>query len=197
MEVESVDGGVATISGTITGSPSDGDDVTIIYPSSAADGTTGDVKADWLAAQDGTLTGTGGTSISEKYDVRKGTGTLKVDGTASLNGNVSLANQNAIFKLTLKDIEGTADVSAASVKIYDQTNTLLTTVTPASGFEKVMYVALPTTATTWQSNYYWSSTGNGSTAWSVSIRLDGSYAFAAFNEVDSSDEYYTLGCLAF
>ena len=148
MEVESVDGGVATITGTITGSPSDGDGVTVIYPSDAADGATGDVKADWLAAQDGTLTGTGGTSISEKYDVRKGTGTLKVSGTASLDGSVSLTNQNAIFKLTLKDIDGSSDVSAASVKIYDQANTLLTTVTPASGYEKAMYVALPTTATT-------------------------------------------------
>ena len=45
MEVESVNGGVATIKGTITGSPSGGDAVTIIYPASAADGTTGNVKA--------------------------------------------------------------------------------------------------------------------------------------------------------
>ena len=148
MEVESVSGGVATITGTITGSPSDGDGVTVIYPSDAANGATGDVKADWLVAQDGTLTGTGGTSISEEYDVRKGSGTLKVSGTASLNGSVSLTNQNAIFKLTLKDIGGSNDVSATSVKIYDQTNTLLTTVIPASGYEKAMYVALPITATT-------------------------------------------------
>ncbi len=148
MEVKSVSGGVATITGTITGSPSDGDGVTVIYPSDAAYGATGDVKADWLVAQDGTLTGTGGTSISEQYDVRKGTGTLKVSGTASLNGSVSLTNQNAIFKLTLKDIDGSNDVSATSVKIYDQTNTLLTTVIPASGYEKAMYVALPITATT-------------------------------------------------
>ena len=147
MEVESVSGGVATITGTITGSPSGGDAVTIIYPSDAADGTTGNVKADVLAAQNGTLTGTGGTSIAEKYDVRKGTGTLNSDGS-SLSGNVSLTNQNAIFKLTLKDIEGANDVSATSVKIYNQENTLLTTIIPASGYEKVMYVALPTTATT-------------------------------------------------
>jgi len=147
MTVSSVSGGVATITGSITGSPSGNDDVTIIYPSSAADGTTGNVKSDLLAAQDGTLTGTSGTSIAEKYDVRKGSGTLNATGT-SLSGTVTLTNQNAIFKLTLKDIEGSADVSATSVKIYNQENTLLTTVTPASGYEKVMYVALPTTATT-------------------------------------------------
>lgn len=147
MSVSSVSGGVATITGTITGSPSGGDDVTIIYPSDAADGATGNVKSDWLAAQDGTLKGTGGTSIEEKYDVRKGTGTLNATGT-SFSGTVSLTNQNAIFKLTLKDIDGSNNVSASSVKIYNQENTLLTTVTPASGYEKVMYVALPTTATT-------------------------------------------------
>ena len=64
---------------------------------------------------------------------------------------------------------------------------------PIVGFKE----KIAATGISWQSVDYWSSTGNGSTAWSVSIRLDGSYAFAAFNEVDSSDEYYTLGCLAF
>ena len=145
MEVESVSGGVATIKGTITGSPSGGDAVTIIYPSDAADGTTGNVKSDWLSSQVGTLKGTSSTSIAEKYDVRKGSGTLNATGT-SLSGTVSLTNQNAIFKLTLKDIDGSNDVSASSVKIYNQENTLLTTVTPASGYEKVMYVALPTSS---------------------------------------------------
>ena len=147
MTVSSVSGGVATITGTITGSPTGGDAVTIIYPASAADGTTGNVLANVLETQNGTLTGTSGTSIAEKYDVRKGTGTLNATGS-SLSGTVSLTNQNAIFKLTLKNIDATADVSATSVKIYNQANTLLTTVTPASGYDKVMYVALPTTATT-------------------------------------------------
>ncbi len=146
MTVSAVNAGVATITGTITGSPSGGDAVTIIYPSDAADGTTGNVKSDWLSSQVGTLKGTSGTSIEEKYDVRKGSGVLNASGT-SLDGTVSLINQNAIFKLTLKDIDGSADVSATSVVISDQTG-VVTTVTPASGYEKVMYVALPTTATT-------------------------------------------------
>ena len=146
MTVSAVNAGVATITGTITGSPSGGDAVTIIYPSDAADGTTGNVKSDWLSSQDGTLEGTSGTSIEEKYDVRKGSGALNASGT-SLDGTVSLTNQNAIFKLTLKDIDGTNDVSATSVVISDQTG-VVTTVTPASGYENAMYVALPTTATT-------------------------------------------------
>jgi hypothetical protein len=145
MTVSAVNADVATITGTITGSPSGGDAVTIIYPSDAADGTTGNVKSDWLSSQDGTLKGTSGTSIEEKYDVRKGSGALNASGT-SLDGTVSLTNQNAIFKLTLKDIDGTNDVSANSVIISDQTGTV-TTVTPASATNE-MYVALPTTATT-------------------------------------------------
>ena len=146
MTVSAVNAGVATITGTITGSPSGGDAVTIIYPSDAADGTTGNVKSDWLSSQVGTLKGTSGTSIEEKYDVRKGSGALNASGT-SLDGTISLTNQNAIFKLTLKDIDGTNDVSARSVVISDQTG-VVTTVTPASGYENAMYVALPTTATT-------------------------------------------------
>ncbi len=96
MEVASVSGGVATISGTITGSPSTGDAVTIIYPSTAANGATGNVKASLLKQQEGTL-----EAVSAKYDVRKGTGTLKVDGVATLSDNVSLTNQFAIWKLTI------------------------------------------------------------------------------------------------
>ena len=144
--------GTATISATLASGATDGSNVTIIYPASAADGTTGNVKADVLAAQDGTLTGTGGTSIAEKYDVRKGTGKLSISGgKATVNNGtagtpVSLTNQNAIFKLTLKDINGSADVSATSVVISDQTG-VVTTVTPASAASE-MYVALPTTATT-------------------------------------------------
>ncbi len=145
--------GTATISATLASGATNGSAVTIIYPSDAADGTTGNVKSDWLSSQDGTLTGTGGTSIAEKYDVRKGTGKLSInDGKATVNNGtagttVSLTNQNAIFKLTLKDIDGTNDVSATSVVISDQTG-VVTTVTPASGYENAMYVALPTTATT-------------------------------------------------
>ena len=139
--------GTATISTTLEGNPADNTDVTIVYPASAVDETTKDVKTNLLASQNGLLTGTG--SIAEKYELRKTTtpAKLKIDGTtASLKGTVSLTNQNAIFKLTLKDIDGTGDVSATSIVISDQTG-VVTTVTPASAASE-MYVALPTTATT-------------------------------------------------
>lgn len=137
MSVASVSGGVATITGTITGTPTTGDAVTIIYPSTAADGTTGNVKANLLAAQDGTL-----ATIAANYDVRKGTGTLKVSGTASLNGNVSLTNQNAIFKFTLSG--PTIDASHPLV-IKKGENEVVTTVKPASSTTSV-YVAMPPAA---------------------------------------------------
>ena len=136
MSVASVSGGVATITGTITGSPTTGDAVTIIYPSTAADGTTGNVKANLLAAQDGTL-----ATIAANYDVRKGTGTLKVSGTASLNGNVSLTNQNAIFKFTLQDLSAAAK-SATEFKVSDNSGNVMTTVTLGSASD-VLYVVLP------------------------------------------------------
>ena len=147
-EVTKQTDGTATISATLAAEATDGSDVTIIYPASAADGATGNMKADVLDGQVGTLTGTG--SISQLYDLRKTTtpAKLKIDGTtASLKGIVSLTNQIAIFKLTLKNIDATADVSATSVVISDQTGKV-TTVTPAAGYEKEMYVALPITATT-------------------------------------------------
>ena len=137
MSVASVSGGVATITGTITGSPTTGDPVTVIYPATAADGTTGNVKANLLAAQDGTL-----ATIAANYDVRKGTGTLKVSGTASLNGNVSLTNQNAIFKFTLSG--PTIDASHPLV-IKKGENEVVTTVTPTSSTTSV-YVAMPPAA---------------------------------------------------
>lgn len=97
MTVASVSGGKATITGDITGSPSDGDAVTIIYPATAAKGATGEVKGNLLKTQEGTL-----AAVSEKYDVRKGSGTLTVTGeSATLTDDVVMANQYAVWKLTL------------------------------------------------------------------------------------------------
>ena len=137
MTVSSVSGGSATITGTITGTPTDGDAVTIIYPSSAADGATGDIKTDLLYAQNGLLTGEG--SISECFEARKGTGTLKVDGTATLSGGVSLANQFAIFKFTVKNYDGSAAISASPLTITIGTQDYV--ITPVTATD-VLYAAL-------------------------------------------------------
>lgn len=139
MTVSEVNDGVATITGTITGSPSTGDAVVIIYPYTAADGwsnyATGDLKSDVLDGQRGRL-----SDLAEKYDVRKGAGTLTVsDGTASLNGTVSLANQFAIFKFNTLFNEG-GTISPKLLKITIGSDTY--TITPYSNTSQ-FYVALP------------------------------------------------------
>ena len=139
MTVSSVsDGGVATITGTITRSPSDGDEVQIIYPSSAAAGTGG-VRGGLLADQDGTLTGSDGTSIAERYDVRTGWCALKVSGTsATLNANVSLSSWFCICKFTLQDASG-SPINATKFKITSGYKVY--TVTPAVPTSE-LYVAM-------------------------------------------------------
>jgi hypothetical protein len=138
MTVASVTGGVATISGTISGSPADGDAVTVIYPSSAADGATGDVKSDLLYTQNGLLTGEG--SIAEKSDVRKGAGTLRVSGTATLGGSVELTNEFAIFKFTVRGADGTTAINTCPLTVTIGTQAYV--ITPATATD-TLYVALP------------------------------------------------------
>ena len=139
--ITAVDGsGTATISFTIDAAAK-GQNCTIIYPADAAvTESSGDYSANPITAQDGTL--------NAALDVRLGKGTITNDATPSLNVTTQPAAQFAIFKLAMKDIDGTADVSATSVAISDQTGATLTTVTPASGYDKQMYVALPITPTT-------------------------------------------------
>lgn len=138
--------GTATISATLASGATNGSDVTIIYPATAADGTTGNVLANLLAAQDGTL-----ATIATNYEVRKGTGKLSINaGGATVNNGtagttVSLTNQNAIFKFTLQDLSAAAK-NATEFKVSDNSGNVITTVTPvpASG---ELYVALPVMAT--------------------------------------------------
>lgn len=140
MTVSSVTNGVATITGNITGSPADGDAVTIIYPSSAVDATTKDIKADLLTNQDGTL-----ATIAKNYDVRTGTGTLNVGNTAFLRGNVSLENQYAIVKFSLSD--GTNAINATQFQVRDVADNVVAAVTPAAGSASTFYAAIPPATT--------------------------------------------------
>ena len=64
---------------------------------------------------------------------------------------------------------------------------------PIAGFK----AKIAATGITWQSYYYWSSTASGSDAWGVRVGLDGSFAYAYFDEDGTSSQYYVLGCLAF
>ena len=64
---------------------------------------------------------------------------------------------------------------------------------PIAGFKE----KIGATGITWQSYFYWSSTGGGSLAWSVFVSLDGSNAEADFGDNDPSYQFSVLGCLAF
>lgn len=132
--------GTATITFTVQDDTPDNTACTLVYPLSAAKDDHSGVKdfATLLAAQDG--------SLNANLDVRVGAATIKTT-TPGLTDITQPAAQFCIFKLTMKDIDGSADVSASSVVISDQSGKV-TTVTPASGYDKAMYVALPTSVTT-------------------------------------------------
>lgn len=93
------DEGTATITADLDGSTEDGTEVTIIYPASAVDPDTYDVKSDLLEDQAGTL-----EYISQNLDLHIGTGKLSIDGVATLQKSVKLEGQLAIFNLTLSKI---------------------------------------------------------------------------------------------
>lgn len=133
--------GSVTITGTLTGSPADGDKVTVVFPASAVDATTKAVKTDLLDKQDGTL-----ATIATSMNLRQSDGaTLKVGKTtATLNGTVTLANQIAIVKFSLSD--GTSALAAKQFEVKDgSSNQVITTVTPASATSDLYVAMAPTT----------------------------------------------------
>ena len=145
----------ATITGSITGSPANGDEVTVVYPASAVDNDTKAVKADLLAAQDGTL-----ATISSDLDLCQSSGAkLKVGaGIASLDGTVKLAPQVAIVKFSLSD--GSDALATKSFVIKDGDDNVLTTVTAASEQSDLFVAMAPATGATYQfsavvNDFYW------------------------------------------
>ena len=155
------DDGAATITGTITGSPKDGDEVQVVYPASAVDPMTKEVKANLLASQDGTL-----ATIASKFDLRTASGAkLKVGpASATITSAVSLTNQIAIVKFSLSD--GTEALAADKFEITDISDQTITTVTPSTA-TSYLYVAMdPATTQTFRftakkgdAAYYYSKYG--------------------------------------
>ena len=128
--------GNVTITGTLSVTPEDNDDVIVVYPASAVDKDEKAVKADLLSAQDGTL-----TTIATDLNLRQSNGaTFKVgELTATLNGTVTLANQIAIVKFSLSD--GNNALAAKKFVIKDGSDNVLTTVTPSTPASD-LYVAM-------------------------------------------------------
>ncbi len=133
--VSSVDSetGRATITATLQDGVTDNTSVTLIYPASAVDDETKNVKQDLLTAQDGTL-----ATIATNYDVRKGTGAIAVSGGASsLKEDVTLDNQYAIWKLTL-------DQSCTTVTVISSKDGVLGSATLASAGTECYLAVKPT-----------------------------------------------------
>ena len=130
--VDKIDGTTVTITFTIPASLADNTDCTIVYPASAAkaDNTGADV-ATALAAQDGT--------IGNCPEVRVGTATIDKD-NHNLSSVTKLAAQNAIFKFTTKNSDGSANIDVMSLTVTIGTQNYDITLASATS---ELYAALP------------------------------------------------------
>lgn len=130
-EVKTVDDvtGKATIEATITGSPSDNDDVYLAYPADAVFSATPyktfhftpnpDIFDKVINYQDGTL-----EYIQNNLDLRTGDGKLAVSGDkVTLKESVSIPSLICIWKLTLQD-ESSNPLSATQLTFKNETYTL-------------------------------------------------------------------------
>lgn len=136
--VTEVNEGTASISATLDENVTTGTDVTLIYPYSAVDLTTGanygKVKTDVFAHQLGTV-----DDISTNCDLRQGTGKLTLaTGSATLKENVTMDSQIAIWKLSLQS--GSSALSATKLDAYFGGMTASASVT---GGTNEYYMAVP------------------------------------------------------
>ncbi|MBQ9649924.1 MAG: Ig-like domain-containing protein [Prevotella sp.] len=137
--------GNVTITGTLSVTPKNNDDVIVVYPASAVDKDKKAVKPSLLTTQDGTL-----TTIATSLNLRQSDGaTFKVgELTATLNGTVTLANQIAIVKFSLSD--GNNALAAKKFVIKDGSDNVLTTVTPSTPASDLYVAMAPATAATFR-----------------------------------------------
>lgn len=134
--VQFVMDGKAYITATLEDGVVNGTALTIISPASAADGTTGNIRSDLLAEQNGLLRNKADGTI---LDVRKGTGIVSIIGDNAVMGSATkLKAQYAIFKFSL----GVAATPEHPLYIKNNsTDNVITTVTPSDKAWDV-YVAM-------------------------------------------------------
>ena len=138
--VTSVDAetGAANISATLNEGVDNGTKLTIIYPETATDGTTGNIKSGLLVEQDGMLNNPDGVFL----DVRKGTGIVSVSGgQAYLGSSTKLAAQYAICKFSL----GIILDAEHPLYIRDGKNAMISTIKPASSANQIFVAMAPAT----------------------------------------------------
>lgn len=185
--------GTATLSATLEEGAENGSKVTIIYPASAVDETTKDIKTDFLTGQDGTLAG-----IAANFDVRKGTGKLSISGGKATvyDGTpgtlVKLENQYAILKFTLQDIRGAigaADFKASELKVSSSTLNKSFSPSTASG---EYYIALPG-QTVLNVGAYWLNATIGDKAYVGKLRIDPAFTLGKGKFYPTTVQMATVG----
>ena len=134
--ITNVDGsGTATISATLQAGVTDGTSVVVVYPSTAVSGTSAEILSSVISTQNGAL--------SAARDIRKGNGTIKVDGGgATLADGAILTPEYAICKFEIEDVDGANSLSVSSLVIKDASDNVITTVTPGTP-TSTLYVTLP------------------------------------------------------
>ena len=128
-------GGTATITFTVEAGTANNTACTLVYPYTAAKDDHSGVKdaATLLAAQDGTL--------NANLDVRVGAGTIQTT-TPGLTVTTQPAAQFAIFKVTVKNSDGSATINVTSLTITIGTDNFV--ITHAATSE--LFAALPAIA---------------------------------------------------
>lgn len=134
--------GSAIIKATLTGSPADGTPVEIVYPASAVDETTKEMKdrPTLLVKQTGSL-----SDISTNYDLREATGKLKIgEETASLQESVRLNSKLAILKVqAIKPYNSSTTFEFNSLTITIDGTKYVNIEKSSSSAQNDFYVALP------------------------------------------------------
>lgn len=130
----------AIISADVPATVSDGADARFIYPYSAVDSKTLEVKTDLLSVQDGKL-----ATIAKNLDVCEGSGKLSVvGGNAGLKADVALKEQFSIMRLTTKYNNKDLKISKLTIKHGSNNYTINLSSEASSG----IYIALKPASTT-------------------------------------------------
>ena len=171
----SADGKTATLTFTLS-NPEAGGAIQYVYPAAMAD-SYGQPDYSNLSAQDGTL-----TTLSSSLDLATYSGNLV--GTA-LPANVALTNELAILAITLKNSDGSSNITSSitGMTLSDGTNNY--TVSRSAAADPIYVAILPTTsaniditATDGTKNYTKSLTGKtyeASNGYNVSWKMTKTY----------------------
>ena len=134
--VSEVTGNKAYISASVPATVSDGAEARLIYPYTAVNESTLEVKAGLLSEQDGTL-----ATIAKELDVCKGSGTLSVaNNTAKLKADVTMLEQYCIWRFATQCNGSALPIDQLTIKQGDEV--YYSIYLPSSGTSSGIYVVL-------------------------------------------------------